>query len=82
MNARNHNSTGPIGDWEKLWTELMMPDRVRNVPRMVAANARITSRKFHAWSIPRRLWTIDEWMNAVAMSHGMNDAFSTGSHAQ
>ncbi len=32
--------------------------------------------------MPRRAWTTEEWMKAVAMSQGMNEAFSTGSQAQ
>ena len=71
-----------MADWVKEWTELIVPDRVRKVPRMVRAKALITSTKFHAWSIPRRCWTNPEWMKAVAASQGMSEAFSTGSHAQ
>ena len=80
--TKKPSSTGPIADWVKEWTEVIVPERVRKVPRMVRANAEMTSTKFHAWSIPRRCCTRDEWMNAVATSHGMSDAFSTGSHAQ
>ena len=58
------------------------PERVRNVPRIVRQNVAITSERFQTRSIPRRSCTITEWMNAVAVSHGSNDAFSTGSHAQ
>ena len=36
----------------------------------------------HVFSIPRRSCTMTECRNAVAVSHGMNDAFSTGSQAQ
>jgi hypothetical protein len=32
--------------------------------------------------MPRFSWTITECRNAVPMSHGMSDAFSTGSHPQ
>ncbi len=80
--TRNHRSTGPIADWVKLCTETMTPERVRNVPRMVRANVAITSTKFQACSMPRRSCTTAEWRNAVAVSQGRNDAFSTGSHAQ
>ena len=69
-------------DCENACTELMTPERVRNVPRIVRQNVAITSERFQTRSIPRRSCTISEWMNAVAVSHGMNDAFSTGSHDQ
>ena len=42
----------------------------------------ITSARFQSCSIRRRSWIMTEWRNAVAVSHGMNAAFSTGSHAQ
>ena len=60
-------------------TESTTPERVRNVPRIVRQNVAITSDRFQTRSIPRRSCTITEWMNAVAVSHGSNDAFSTGS---
>ena len=41
-----------------------------------------TSDAFQIFSIPRRSWIMIEWMNAVPVSHGMSDAFSTGSQAQ
>jgi len=37
---------------------------------------------FQIFSIPRRSWMITECRNAVAVSHGSSEAFSTGSHAQ
>src|SRR5690606_15687119 len=80
--TRKPSRTGPMADWVNECTEVIVPDRVRKVPRIVSANAEMTSTKFHAWSIPRRCWTSEEWMKAVATSHGMNEAFSTGSHAQ
>ena len=79
---RNTSSVGPIADCVNEWTELRIPDRVRNVPRIVRQNVAITSERFQTRSMPRRSCTITEWMNAVAVSHGSNDAFSTGSQAQ
>ena len=78
MNARNH---GPIELWVNEWIEFTTPERVRNVPKSESENARITSRTFQTFSIPRRSWIITECRNAVAASHGMRAAFSTGSHA-
>ncbi len=71
-----------MADWVKEWTELIVPDRVRNVPKIVSEKAEITKTKFHAWRVPLRCCTMAECRNAVATSHGMSDAFSTGSQAQ
>ena len=40
------------------------------------------SETFHTFSIPRFSCTMIEWRNAVPTSHGISDAFSTGSQAQ
>jgi hypothetical protein len=45
-------------------------------------NVRAISTLFQTRSMSRRSWIITEWTNAVPASHGRNDAFSTGSHAQ
>ena len=66
----------------KLCTEATTEDRVRKVPRIVRAKVVSTRTKFQDWRIPRRTCTTAEWMNAVAVSHGISAAFSTGSHAQ
>ena len=78
-NVRNH---GPIWDSTKAWTDCNTPERVMKVPRMVSANVETTRDRFQTRNMPRRSWTITEWMNAVPVSHGRNDAFSTGSQAQ
>ena len=78
MNARNH---GPIELCVNEWIELTTPDLVRNVPNSASENAMITSRTFQTFSIPRFSWIITECRNAVAASHGISAAFSTGSHA-
>ena len=78
MKKRNH---GPIELCVKEWMELTTPDRVRNVPKSESENARSTSSTFQTRSIPRFSWIITECRNAVAASHGMSAAFSTGSHA-
>ena len=53
-----------------------------NVPKIVRKNVRMTSVTFQTLSMLRCSWIITEWRNAVAVNHGMNAAFSTGSHAQ
>ena len=63
------------------WIELTMPERVRNVPKSESENAKITSSTFQTFSMPRFSWIITECRKAVAASHGISAAFSTGSHA-
>ena len=79
---RNPRSAGPTADWVNEWTEATTPERVRKVPRMVSEKVPMIRATFHAWSIPRRRCTTAEWMKAVAVSQGRNEAFSTGSQAQ
>jgi hypothetical protein len=64
------------------WIELRIPDRVRKVPKSASANAPTTRRTFQIFSIPRFSWIITEWRKAVAASHGISAAFSTGSQAK
>ena len=66
----------------KACTDPMMPERVRKVPKMVSENVRMIRVRFQSLSMRRRSWIITECRNAVAQSHGMKAAFSTGSHAQ
>ena len=63
------------------WIELTTPDRVRNVPNTDSSKASATSTMFQTFSIPLRSCTITLCRNAVAASHGISAAFSTGSHA-
>ena len=50
-----------MSELEKAWTEVMTPERVRNVPRMVRLNVAMSSDRFQTRSRPRRSWTITEW---------------------
>ncbi len=43
--ARKARKKWPIDPWVKAWTEPMMPERVRNVPKMVRLNVRMTRRQ-------------------------------------
>ncbi len=79
---RNASRSGPIADWLNACTELITPDRVRKVPRMVRQNVATTSERFQSRSIPRRSCMMTECRYAVPVSHGNSEAFSTGSHAQ
>ena len=80
--ARNHPNQGPMEDCAKAWTELMMPLRVRNVPRIASQNVAKTSHMFQTFSMPRFSCIMTECRNAVPTSQGMSEAFSTGSHPQ
>ena len=51
------------------------------MPKSDRLNASATSTMFQTFSIPRFSWIITEWRNAVAASHGISAAFSTGSQA-
>jgi hypothetical protein len=56
-----------------------MPDRTRKVPIIDIANATSASISVQARSPSRVASTVTEWSKAVAASHGISDAFSTGS---
>ncbi len=64
------------------WIDSRIPDRTRNVPWIARMPVASTSETFHVFSIPRFSWIITECRNAVPVSHGISDAFSTGSQAQ
>ena len=71
----------PIGLFANEWIEFTTPERVRNVPKTESSKASATSTMFQTFSMPLRSWIITECRNAVAASHGISAAFSTGSHA-
>ena len=73
---------GPSDDSVNECTELITPDLVKNVPNIHRVNVRIIKTIFHSLNISFFSWIIIEWINAVAVSHGMKLAFSTGSQAQ
>src|SRR5262252_1086062 len=72
----------PMLDCAKACTELTTPLRVRKVPRMQSRNVQNTSHTFQTFIIPRFSCIITECRNAVPVSHGSSEAFSTGSHPQ
>ena len=72
----------PIVESPKAWIESRIPERTRNVPTSASANVAQTRHTFHTFSRPRFSCTMIEWMNAVPVSQGMSEAFSTGSQAQ
>src|SRR3954453_18384494 len=80
--ARNHANQFAIDDCAKAWTELMMPLRVRNVPRIESQKQAKTSHMFQIFSMPRFSCIMTECRKAVPTSQGISEAFSTGSHPQ
>jgi hypothetical protein len=73
---------GPTVEAPKAWIESRIPDRTMNVPSSASEHVATISDAFHTFRIPRRSWTMIECRNAVPSSHGISDAFSTGSQAQ
>ena len=80
--AMNPSRYGPTGDCTNECTDWTTPLRVRKSPKSASENAALTSTMFQTLSIPFFSCTMTECRNAVAASHGMSAAFSTGSHAQ
>ncbi len=72
----------PSVEAPKAWIESRMPERTRKVPRIASVPVARMSEAFHTFSMPRRSWIISECRNAVPVSHGSREAFSTGSQAQ
>uniref|UniRef100_A0A0S6YXA8 Uncharacterized protein n=1 Tax=Mizugakiibacter sediminis TaxID=1475481 RepID=A0A0S6YXA8_9GAMM len=67
------------GSLAKACTEVSTPERTRKVPSSDSAKAKIASSSVHARSVPRFSVTACAWISAAPTSHGMNEAFSTGS---
>ena len=79
MNPRN----GALSvDAPKAWIDDRIPERTRNVPGIARIPVASTSETFQIFRIPRFSWTMNECRNAVPVSQGISEAFSTGSHAQ
>src|SRR5271154_1112697 len=79
---RKPTNQWPILDCANACTELTTPLRVRNVPVMHSRNVENTSHTFHTFIMPRFSCIITECKNAVPVSQGSSEAFSTGSQPQ
>ena len=75
----NHTNQVPMSDCAKACTELTTPLRVRKVPKMASRKVVKISHIFHTFIMPRFSCIITECRNAVPVSHGSSEAFSTGS---
>ncbi len=71
-----------VGSDAKACTEVSTPERTRNVPMRLRLNARMASSTVHIFNASRFSITTAECSSAVAASHGISDAFSTGSQNQ
>ena len=82
ITAKNASKDGPMVEDVNACTDSSTPDLVMKVPRMVSENVAHSKEMFHTRNMPRRSCTSTECRYAVPVSHGMNEAFSTGSQAQ
>ena len=71
-----------MGDCAKACTELTMPERVRNVPKMQRKKVAEIRTMFQTFIMPFFSCIMTECRNAVPLSQGSSEAFSTGSHTQ
>ncbi len=60
-------------------TDTSTPERTKKVPTRLSENAKIASSSVQLLKMPRFSVTLKEWIKAVPTSHGMKEAFSTGS---
>ncbi len=79
---RATNEMFSVGSETNAWIEERIPERTRNVPTIAIVPVPRISPMFQRFSIPRFSWIMIECRNAVANSHGISAAFSTGSQAQ
>src|SRR5215471_2028747 len=68
-----------LGSLAKACTEVHTPERTRKVPSRLSEKAAMAMSTVQLLKPPRFSVTASEWINAVPTSHGMNEAFSTGS---
>ena len=71
--------TPRVGSEAKVCTEVSTPERTRKVPSSDSEKVRMASSTVQTFSAPRFSMTTAEWSSAVPASHGMKEAFSTGS---
>src|SRR5207237_299813 len=82
ISERNATNHVPMLDCANACTELTTPLRVRNVPKIQSRKVQKTSHTFHTFIMPRFSCIITECRNAVPLSQGSSEAFSTGSQPQ
>ena len=72
-------NTPRAGSDAKLCTDVNNPERTIKVPTSDSEKARIANNTVQLFNCPRFSTTMAECNSAVAASHGINEAFSTGS---
>src|ERR1700728_522981 len=83
MTTRNARMNTPRrGSAANECTDTSTPERTRKVPSMLSEHARIASSSVQLLKSPRLSVTASECTRAVPTSHGMKEAFSTGSQNQ
>jgi len=75
----NRINTPRVGSVANACTEVSTPERTRKVPSSDSENVRIDSRMVQTFSALRFSITSAECSSAVPASHGIREAFSTGS---
>ncbi len=70
------------GSCAKACTEVSTPERTRKVPSSDSEKARMASSTVQLFSASRFSTTMAECSSAVPASHGISEAFSTGSQNQ
>ena len=75
----NSRTSPRVGSVAKACTDVITPERTRNVPSSARMKVSTDRKTVHDAIPPRFSVTISEWTNAALTSHGMKDAFSTGS---
>ena len=71
--------TPRVGSTAKAWTDVSTPERTRKAPSIEKVKPASARNTVHPASAPRFSVTTAECSRAVAISQGMNEAFSTGS---
>ena len=71
-----------VGSVAKACTDVMIPDLTKNVPIKLKLKLKKAKRTVHFFSVFLFSKTNVECNNAVAQSHGISEAFSTGSQNQ
>ena len=72
-------NTPRAGSLANAWTETSTPERTRKVPSRLSEKAKMARSTVQALNAPRFSVTARECSSPVATSHGIRDAFSTGS---
>src|ERR1044072_5495394 len=72
-------NTTRVGSVAKACTEVSTPERTRKVPSSDSEKVRIASKMVQTFSALRFSITTAECNSAVPASHGISEAFSTGS---